>query len=55
MFQDILALLTVAGAVFYTIRGLYRAVTVRPDEPNNFCSGCTVGSCPIKSEKVAGK
>jgi hypothetical protein len=53
MFQEILALATVAGAIFFAIRGLHRAVTPDPKESNSFCSGCATGSCAAKQLKVS--
>jgi len=51
MFQDILALLTVAGAIIYMIWGVYKAVKPNKNRQNTFCAGCPASGCAVKSAK----
>jgi len=55
MFQEILALLAVAGAIFFAIRGLYLAVIQDPKGGSSPCSGCVAGSCAPRSFKTVKK
>ncbi len=55
MLQEALALLTVAGAVFFAVRGLYKSIFVKPSQGGGMCSGCAAGSCPAKLSKVNSK
>lgn len=51
MIQDILALLTVSGAIIYMVWGIYKAVKPNKNEQNTFCGGCYASGCAVKSIK----
>ncbi len=55
MIQEVLALLTVAGAIIYMIWGIYRAVTPNKNEQNTLCGGCSSGGCTPKTLKQKAK
>ena len=51
MFQEVLALLTVAGAIVYLIWGVYRTVTPSKDKQSTMCGGCYAANCSVKTIK----
>lgn len=51
MIQDILALLTVSGAIIYMVWGIYKVVKPSKNEQNIFCGGCYASGCAVKSIK----
>ena len=50
MIQDILALLTVAAAIFYALWSFARIVFPSKKQPNNHCAGC-LGGCELSELK----
>jgi hypothetical protein len=55
MIQEVLALITVAGAIVYMVWGIYRAVKPDKNQQNTFCSGCSAGGCTPKVIKQKAK
>ncbi|MDY0201769.1 MAG: hypothetical protein WC951_07330 [Bacteroidales bacterium] len=51
MFQDILALLTVAGAIVYMVWGVYKTVAPNKNQQNSMCNGCYAAGCSVKTVK----
>ena len=50
MIQDILALLTVAAALFYALWSFARIIFPSKKQPNNHCAGC-LGGCELSELK----
>lgn len=50
MIQDILALLTVAAAIFYALWSFARIIFPSKNQPNNHCAGC-LGGCELSELK----
>lgn len=51
MVQEILALVTVFGAVAYLFWSIYKIITASKDEENSLCGGCSSGACNTKNLK----
>jgi hypothetical protein len=55
MFQDILALLTVTGAIIYMVWGIYKVLTPSKNQHTSLCSGCTSNGCSVSTIKQKSK
>jgi hypothetical protein len=52
MFQDILALLTVAIAVFYALWSFFRIIYPSKKQHVSYCQGCITGGCNLNKIKT---
>lgn len=51
MVQEILALMTVFGAVAYLFWSIYKIIMASKKNENTLCSGCSSGGCSSKQLK----